>query len=233
MSAFSRWSDVRDHTHQYRVTQTLPWIEGGRPGPPLGWVGGTSVVYHKDQMIRVDDREVPGIEHYQDAGGRAVLERVHRTLDPPATVTPAVVVQPDGTAYVDGSPGSLHLNASVWLARVADEQLCQAGRGSPKKAGWSREAYQAIDLHFHDLKHEAGSRWQEAGVPLHHVKELLGHANIATTDTYLNARRVHLKASIAAADARKNGANVALSGGESAATPTAGIAGADGKPLVN
>ena len=129
-------------------------------------------------------------------------------------------------------------------------------RGSPKKAWetavlrahvhtpqWSRptnrltdasrEAYQAIDLHFHDFKHEAGSRWLEAGVPLHHVKELLGHANIATTDTYLNAGRVHLKASIAAADARKSGANVAQSGGENAAPPTAGIAGADGKPLVN
>ncbi len=53
-------------------------------------------------------------------------------------------------------------------------------------------AYQAIDLHFHDLRHEAGSRWLEAGMPLHHVKELLGHASISTTDTYLNAGRVHL-----------------------------------------
>ena len=49
---------------------------------------------------------------------------------------------------------------------------------------------------FHDLRHEAGSRWLEAGMPLHHVKELLGHANISTTDTYLNAGRVHLHESM-------------------------------------
>jgi site-specific recombinase XerD len=46
------------------------------------------------------------------------------------------------------------------------------------------------------LRHEAGSRWLEAGVPLHHIKELLGHANISQTDTYLNAGRVALHDSI-------------------------------------
>jgi site-specific recombinase XerD len=44
-----------------------------------------------------------------------------------------------------------------------------------------------VDLHFHDLRHEAGSRFLGAGMPLHHVKEMLGHANISQTDTYLNA----------------------------------------------
>jgi hypothetical protein len=53
-----------------------------------------------------------------------------------------------------------------------------------------------IDLHFHDLRHEAGSRWVEGGMPLHHVKELLGHANIKTTDTYLNATRIGLQESM-------------------------------------
>ena len=41
------------------------------------------------------------------------------------------------------------------------------------------------DLHFHDLRREAGSRWLEAGVPLNVVKELLGHTNISQTSTYL------------------------------------------------
>ena len=54
-------------------------------------------------------------------------------------------------------------------------------------------AYRGIDLHFHDLRHEAGSRWLESGMSLHHVKELLGHASISTTDTYLNATRTGLK----------------------------------------
>jgi integrase len=60
----------------------------------------------------------------------------------------------------------------------------------------SRAALAAIDLHFHDLRPEAGSRWLEAGMPLHHVKEILGHANISQTDTYLNAGRVALQESM-------------------------------------
>ena len=60
----------------------------------------------------------------------------------------------------------------------------------------SRDAYRTIDLHFYDLRHEAGSRWLEQGLRLHHVKELLGHASISTTDTYLNASRIHLRESM-------------------------------------
>ena len=33
-------------------------------------------------------------------------------------------------------------------------------------------------------------------MPLHHVKELLGHTNISQTDTYLNAGRVALQESM-------------------------------------
>ena len=49
----------------------------------------------------------------------------------------------------------------------------------------SRAALAVIDLHFHDLRREAGSRWLEGGVPLHTVKDWLGHTNIAQTSTYL------------------------------------------------
>lgn len=45
----------------------------------------------------------------------------------------------------------------------------------------SRERYEAIDLHFHDLRHEAASRWLEGGVPIHHIQELLRHADVKTT----------------------------------------------------
>lgn len=42
------------------------------------------------------------------------------------------------------------------------------------------------DLHFHDLRREAGSRWMEAGVPLATIQRWLGHTNIAQTSTYLS-----------------------------------------------
>lgn len=49
----------------------------------------------------------------------------------------------------------------------------------------SRAALKAIDLHFHDLRREAGSRWLEGGVPLHTIRDWLGHTSIAQTSTYL------------------------------------------------
>ena len=60
----------------------------------------------------------------------------------------------------------------------------------------SRAALRAIDLRFHDLRHEAGLRWLEGGWPIHHVKEMLGHANISQTDTYLNVGRMGLHESM-------------------------------------
>ncbi len=60
----------------------------------------------------------------------------------------------------------------------------------------SRAALEAIDLNFHDLRHEGGSRLLEAGWPLHHIQHMLGHANISQTSTYLNATRLGLHESM-------------------------------------
>jgi integrase len=48
-----------------------------------------------------------------------------------------------------------------------------------------RAALRAIDLHFHDLRREAGSRWLDAGTPLHKIQRWLGHAKVSQTATYL------------------------------------------------
>jgi integrase len=47
------------------------------------------------------------------------------------------------------------------------------------------------DLHFHDLRREAGSRWMDAGVPLATIQRWLGHSNISQTSTYLGASLGH------------------------------------------
>jgi integrase len=64
--------------------------------------------------------------------------------------------------------------------------------GQGKLSPASRATLDAIDLHFHDLRHEGGSRLLEAGWPLHHVQHMLGHASVAQTATYLNATRLGL-----------------------------------------
>lgn len=51
----------------------------------------------------------------------------------------------------------------------------------------SRAAYRDLNLHFHDLRREAGSRWMDAKVPLATIQRWLGHHNISQTSTYLAA----------------------------------------------
>ncbi len=59
-----------------------------------------------------------------------------------------------------------------------------------------RDAVARIDLHFHDLRREAGSRWMEGGMALHVIQQLLGHADARTTSIYLNATRLGLHESM-------------------------------------
>ena len=57
------------------------------------------------------------------------------------------------------------------------------------KTAWRLACKRAklADLHFHDLRREAGSRWLEGGVPLQTVRDWLGHTNISQTGTYLES----------------------------------------------
>jgi integrase len=69
----------------------------------------------------------------------------------------------------------------------------------------SRAALATIDLHYHDLRREAGSRWLEGGVPLHTVRDWLGHTNIAQTSTYLAGTVQTQHDAMRAFEARQNG----------------------------
>jgi integrase len=60
------------------------------------------------------------------------------------------------------------------------------------------------DLHFHDLRHECGSRLAEGNVRLHEIQALLGHASISTAQRYLNATLESLRRSMAVLDRRSS-----------------------------
>jgi integrase len=68
--------------------------------------------------------------------------------------------------------------------------------GKGKLTVASRAVLQACDLHFHDLRHEAGSRFLEQGWDLHEVRDMLGQADISTTSRYLNVQRLGLQAAM-------------------------------------
>jgi len=42
-------------------------------------------------------------------------------------------------------------------------------------------------IHFHSLRHGFATRLVSQGVPIHHIRTLMGHSNISTTNVYLEA----------------------------------------------
>lgn len=76
-----------------------------------------------------------------------------------------------------------HGHKPVWVWK----KKTPSNKGGAKLSAESQAAYRGIDLHFHDLRHEAGSRLLEGGWPVHHVQHMLGHASLQQTSTYLNA----------------------------------------------
>ena len=61
---------------------------------------------------------------------------------------------------------------------------------------------QITGLHFHDLRREAASRLLEGDVPEHYVQEVLGHADLSTTSTYLATTRKGLHQAMQRYEAR-------------------------------
>ena len=78
-------------------------------------------------------------------------------------------------------------------------------KGTGKLAPASLERFRTINLHLHDLRHEAGSRLLEAGWPLHEVQQMLGHASLEQTSTYLNATLRGMHRSMRAIDLLRGG----------------------------
>jgi integrase len=52
-----------------------------------------------------------------------------------------------------------------------------------------RQQLTAINLRFHDLRREAGSRFLEGGMSANYVQQFLDHAKLSTTSRYLNVTR--------------------------------------------
>jgi len=57
-----------------------------------------------------------------------------------------------------------------------------AFKNACKKAGILE---QKPSIHFHSLRHGFGTQMVSNGVPIHHIRTLMGHSNIATTNIYL------------------------------------------------
>src|SRR4030095_6826577 len=70
-----------------------------------------------------------------------------------------------------------------YVRKLRGKKRVRTAALTPECRGQLRE----INLPFHDLRREAGSRWMDASVPLATIQRWLGHHNISQTSTYLAA----------------------------------------------
>jgi integrase len=111
---------------------------------------------------------------------------------------------PDAFVFGEASSGAYVAGfKSAW-----ETLLLLANDITPKRAGSgkrvsNRAALAKIDLHWHDLRHEALSRLADDGVPVHELQLLAGHASITTTQRYMNARATSLADSMRRARAQR------------------------------
>ena len=106
--------------------------------------------------------------------------------------------------YVFGALGERILNVKkAWEMAVLRAYGHEPEWVRGARSTVSRTQLEAVNLHFHDLRHEAGCRWLEQGWPIHHVQEMLGHANLSQTSTYLHASEMGLQESMRRFDCRR------------------------------
>ncbi len=65
---------------------------------------------------------------------------------------------------------------------IGSRALQYAFKGACKKAGLLEDK---PDLHFHSLRHGFASNCVSNNIPIHHLRTMLGHSNISTTNVYL------------------------------------------------
>ena len=73
-------------------------------------------------------------------------------------------------------------NLKLLPLKIGVRALERAFKAAAKKAGLLEIK---PTLHFHSLRHGFASNAVNNGIPIHHVRTLMGHSNISTTNVYL------------------------------------------------
>ena len=78
----------------------------------------------------------------------------------------------------------LPLNKTYSNIKSARRSMQRAFKTAAKRAGILKKNPK---LHFHSLRHGFGTHMANQGIPIHHIKTLMGHSNISTTNVYLES----------------------------------------------
>jgi len=111
---------------------------------------------------------------------------------------------PDAFVFGEATTGGyVRTFKSAWETLLLLANGIEPTRTARGQRPSNRKALAQINLHWHDMRHEALSRLADDGVPVHELQMLAGHANITTTQRYMNARANSLAESMRQARVRR------------------------------
>ena len=175
------------------LSLTWPQIEGLQVrGSSVTWASRAEIVLPWPKTKTRRARRIPISSRL-----KGILEL--RRYDPAGHPLP-------DTAYVFGTS----LGGRVWdISRAWNTAVLKSHGHTPaytttrNLTATSRTVLADIDLNLHDLRREAASRWAEGGVPLHVIRDWVGHTSIAQTSAYLGATLTIQHDAMAAFEARR------------------------------
>jgi integrase len=161
-------------------------------------VGALELCCRRGEMLLIQNKRVHWETHQIGIPGHTTKDKENRRIpfDPEGRL--AAILRRRGKlgpdAFVFGTEsGAYQANIqTAWdTLRLMAYQL--EPRRDKDGEHWNREQLRKIDLHWHDLRHEAASRLLADGVDIRVIQLMLGHASLQQTQRYLNVTDEELR----------------------------------------
>jgi integrase len=171
---------IDDARHWYAGRELKPRIEAALD---LG--------LRRGEMLALRNRDVDWHKHRVVLRGATTKSAILRVVpfDPAGRVAAFLetrrFLKPEGYVFGAASGERVGSFRTAWETLVllahGEAATRDKRRGRVNTAGLAQ-----IDLHWHDLRHEAACRWRERGLDLREIQLLLGHSSLLVTERYLN-----------------------------------------------